>query len=1489
LTVTLSGVPGWVEQGPRPINNAQLLAAPNNAAGGAVQSIAVDRNNAANIWLGTVNGGVWRSTNANPAAPGPITWNPLTDQFGSLSIGSVAVSPLDATGNTVFAGTGNFSNGFEGDGNIGVLRTNDGGNTWTQLGANIAAFRVKEILPTAVDLDPGAGVQQLVLVGAVDGGTGSASSFGGGIFRTTLGGGNNFTQGATGLPAGRSITQLIVDPNNATTFYATVLGFGVYISTDGAGATWTQINGTGANTLTGAAAASSIEITAQNNGGATTLFAGIGNTTVVSNVFSSTDNGQNWTALAAPPAALSASTNFSEQFNIVADPANANVVYLSGQGGGNPIFRYNPAGAGSWVQIAGQGNAQGNTRPHADARDLEFLNNNTLLECDDGGFYFMQNPINAAANPWQSFNGNLGTIEFYSTAFDTSANLIFGGAQDNGSSIQSAPNSTVWNFFQGGDGQAQAYDAASNIRYALGNNFGGTFSHNGTPLLLGANATDVAITGASNANPIVITSNNHGLATGQGVFIRGVTGNTAANGIAIITVVDANNFSLNGKTGNGAYGGGGTWRLIGLNANDLTFATSGTFNNFLPVETNPFTANALLFGRSGVYESNAQGDVITNITANAAGFSGTARSLAYGGTRAGVNQPNVAYIGTTTGQLFFRGEAGAAFTIVSGAGTGQLPGGQSIIDITADPQDWRRVYVVRGSQVWMSNNVTDLVNNAFVNVTNNLGTLSGSLLRSITLFDNTAGTAGDSIPLAGGLGGVFRMLGSVWSEFGSGLPNTVVEDARFIAGSNLLIAGTFGRGAWTIPNVSANIAAVGTLTINGDMDFANEADAINLIVDAANPTLLDVRVNGTLFGPFQQSLIQQINVNALGNTDALTLDFANGTVLPPGAINYDGGTGANDRLILQNGTFNTEVYNATGPGAGNITLDGATINFSNLSPIDDTLTVSSFTLNGPATNDVINVSDTTIGATAATQVASSSFELINFANKSNVTLAGGGGDDTFNLATATFISPALNPIVRAASGSGDDENSIAAEDVEDGGLNVAAGLLTLALRGDGGDDTFNVHAGTTVPLTVDGGAQGAVGDRLNMDGETLTFTFTGTSFTNATRQTVTYSTIETVGLANGFFASSGAIAPNVVVNNLATLGGTANIAGVMTALAGSTVAPADTTPGVSTVGTLTVGGALFFTGSTYRIDINGLVPGTEHDLLVVNGIVNLDAGGTGGATLDVTLGFVALPGQDLLIIRNDLADGVLGTFAQSSLATFGTTKFAIDYTFPGDADGFKNDVALIRFGAALGPDPCETGLTALFVSASTGNDLIEFVPATGNSRMEVFINGTSEGVFRPSIHGLLIVYGQDGNDTINFLVPSRVVLAYGNDGNDTINTGNNNGILLGGDDNDRLFGGNAGDLLIGGRGADRLEARNGKDILVGGFSTFEGNTPANQMALCKILDGANLFTLANVFDDLDVDTLLGGNGQDRFFMNLAGGVALDTSDRSGNELATDLV
>lgn len=66
-----------------------------------------------------------------------------------------------------------------------------------------------------------------------------------------------------------------------------------------------------------------------------------------------------------------------------------------------------------------------------------------------------------------------------------------------------------------------------------------------------------AITGATNATPIVITAEGHGYRSGDPVRVAGVGGNTAANGGWQITVIDANSFSLNGSVGNSAYTNGG--------------------------------------------------------------------------------------------------------------------------------------------------------------------------------------------------------------------------------------------------------------------------------------------------------------------------------------------------------------------------------------------------------------------------------------------------------------------------------------------------------------------------------------------------------------------------------------------------------------------------------------------------------------------------------------------------------------------------------------------------------------------------------------------------------------------------------------------------------------------------------------------------------------------------------------------------------------------
>lgn len=67
-----------------------------------------------------------------------------------------------------------------------------------------------------------------------------------------------------------------------------------------------------------------------------------------------------------------------------------------------------------------------------------------------------------------------------------------------------------------------------------------------------------AVTGAVTSGGLIkLTVTGHGLTTGDTVFVNGVLGTTEANGIWLITTVDANTFTLNGSTFTNAYTSGG--------------------------------------------------------------------------------------------------------------------------------------------------------------------------------------------------------------------------------------------------------------------------------------------------------------------------------------------------------------------------------------------------------------------------------------------------------------------------------------------------------------------------------------------------------------------------------------------------------------------------------------------------------------------------------------------------------------------------------------------------------------------------------------------------------------------------------------------------------------------------------------------------------------------------------------------------------------------
>lgn len=82
--------------------------------------------------------------------------------------------------------------------------------------------------------------------------------------------------------------------------------------------------------------------------------------------------------------------------------------------------------------------------------------------------------------------------------------------------------------------------------------------------LIDFSAYGLAVTAATNATPIVLTTGvAHGLTSGDRVLVLGVGGNTAANGVFLVTVVNTTTFSLQtlagaDVAGNGAFTSGGT-------------------------------------------------------------------------------------------------------------------------------------------------------------------------------------------------------------------------------------------------------------------------------------------------------------------------------------------------------------------------------------------------------------------------------------------------------------------------------------------------------------------------------------------------------------------------------------------------------------------------------------------------------------------------------------------------------------------------------------------------------------------------------------------------------------------------------------------------------------------------------------------------------------------------------------------------------------------
>jgi photosystem II stability/assembly factor-like uncharacterized protein len=94
--------------------------------GGRIDDFAVVERDPDVMYVATASGGVWRTID------GAITWKPIFDHVGPMSIGAIAVAQSDPS--VVWVGTGEPNNRNTSSWGAGVFKSTDGGDTWTSMG-----------------------------------------------------------------------------------------------------------------------------------------------------------------------------------------------------------------------------------------------------------------------------------------------------------------------------------------------------------------------------------------------------------------------------------------------------------------------------------------------------------------------------------------------------------------------------------------------------------------------------------------------------------------------------------------------------------------------------------------------------------------------------------------------------------------------------------------------------------------------------------------------------------------------------------------------------------------------------------------------------------------------------------------------------------------------------------------------------------------------------------------------------------------------------------------------------------------------------------------------------------------------------------------------------------------------------------------------------------------------------------------------------------
>lgn len=442
----------WTPLGPNPIPNGQTIA-PTTSVSGRTTAIAVHPTNPNIVYVGTAQGGVYRTLD------GGTSWTPIMDNALSLAVGSIAIAPSQPETIYVGTGEGHCAKCYIG---VGVYRIDNASTT-----AALSGPFNKNALSN--DVLSGRGILKIIVhptnPAIIFLGTsyGAAGIYGSnnptapaperGLFRSFNATSANPTFEKlfiSGLAAqDRGVSDVIMDPGNPNVLLAAVVDSvstgeaGVFRSADALAVT-PAFTKTFTNTQTGVDSRTEMAYHKDGNTGAFTVYLASGHNG--GTVHKSTNGGASFTQTLDNDFCTA---QCFYDIAIAVDPTNVNRVYLGGSV--NLAFGISINGGTSFT--ASQAGL------HVDSQVITVAPSspNIVYFGSDGGIY---KSIDSGAS-WTPIHNS----QYYATQFislDThpaDPNITIGGTQDNGTNRYK--DDGTWTRTDYGDGGYAVIDQSS--------------------------------------------------------------------------------------------------------------------------------------------------------------------------------------------------------------------------------------------------------------------------------------------------------------------------------------------------------------------------------------------------------------------------------------------------------------------------------------------------------------------------------------------------------------------------------------------------------------------------------------------------------------------------------------------------------------------------------------------------------------------------------------------------------------------------------------------------------------------------------------------------------------------------------------------------------------------------------------------------------------------------------------------------------------------